>query len=112
MLNNLEAIQAPTIISNRLKGRVMKRIVQSDNPIFTVATQKITNTDNHTTVPETNTEVLLLPKDLAYNQKMNTRTAVSKVSQKPQMENILISISAIPGWFPKKDFTLGITKTK
>ncbi len=62
---NLDESQAPTIISNKLKGRVINKILQVDNPILAFATQKITKTDNQTNVPETKTALILLPKDLA-----------------------------------------------
>jgi len=93
---NLEASQAPTSISIKLKGSVIRRISQLDNPILEVATQNMTNTDDQTIVPEITMDLALFPNDFAYNQKINTNTEVNNVSQKPQIEKIPKFISAIP----------------
>ena len=54
---NLEAIQAPIIISIQAIGKTIKAVLHSPKPVLTVAIQKIPNVAAHVTVADIKTDL-------------------------------------------------------
>ncbi len=89
----------------------MKAVDHSPKPVLTVAIQKIPRVAAHVIVAEINMDLKLLPKVLAVNQNMNTRTMLKMVSQRPHIKALPNDISPTTILLPKNAFILGKAMT-